>query len=135
MSDKAIEALTEDQEQLDEEGIMVGVSREALHEVIKEIESLREKNLALALVIETMRKAIETCECFVHDSHITSCNSDSNKILSPTSPNPKQIIEEFRKECEAKIWNEAADIVHRSERGDNLIVIFESKATAQKEGG
>lgn len=53
--DRAIEALTNDQRQLDEDGVFAGVSREALHAVLAEVDYLRADKARLeALVAQLM---------------------------------------------------------------------------------
>lgn len=67
----------------------------------KEIASLREKNLALALAVEKMRDGLEDLNlCRNYDPKYIKDKIAEVLALS-TSP-AKQIIEDFRKECEVK---------------------------------
>ena len=70
----------------------------------QEIESLREKNLALALAVEKKDEALGKCKDQAYGGLWWAMLVEiTEKALALSTSPAKQIIEDFRKECEAKV--------------------------------
>ena len=63
MSKTALDVLKNEQQQVDMDGVMAGVSRQALDEVIKDYELLQQRNKALGAAFTAAKGYIDASPC------------------------------------------------------------------------
>ena len=82
----AVDVLRDHQQQLDMDGVMVGVSRQAIDEVLTELATLRAQNAALQTVASAAQIAAEELVYFV-DFAVRQCEFEGDEVAGYAAVN------------------------------------------------